>query len=163
HDLLCDERSRLCQRRGLLRLRPLHVPGSTQWQHLRPILWRAVQLRPGMQPRALLLSRLLSVGRGVQECLERLPFRGSHISQSERGMDAEEFDAQTRSLTGLSTRRRPLLTLAAALGVSGIIESDGALAGPGKCPTVCDECAPCKKGNCKKVNGKLRCTKGKCK
>jgi len=78
-------------------------------------------------------------------------------------MDAEEFDVRTRSVAGLRTRRRALLTLAGSLGLIRFAGHDDALASPGKCPTYCDECAPCKKGTCKKVNGKLRCTKGKCK
>src|SRR3954454_18366944 len=77
-------------------------------------------------------------------------------------MDVEGFDAIARALSGHRARRRALATLAAAMGLIGLAGYDDALADHGKCPTFCDECSPCKKGKCKKINGRLHCAKGKC-
>ena len=80
-------------------------------------------------------------------------------------MDADRFDALTRSLTAAGSRRRALATaLSGALGLLGLAGPDEAAAAKsGKCKPPCGECATCKRGDCKKKQGrKKRCKRGKC-
>jgi len=78
-------------------------------------------------------------------------------------MDAEDFDGLARVLTGAQSRRQALAAIVGSVGLLGLVGHDEASAGPGKCKPACFDCATCKKGTCKKVNGKLHCTKSKCK
>jgi len=78
-------------------------------------------------------------------------------------MDADDFDSLTRVLTGAQSRRRALTAIVGSVGLLGLVGHDEASAGPGKCKPACFDCATCKKGSCKKVNGRLHCTKSKCK
>jgi hypothetical protein len=78
-------------------------------------------------------------------------------------MDAEHFDALTRTLIAAGSRRHALvLALSGALGVLGLSHADDAEAGR-NCNPTCSECQICKKGKCKKTKqGKKKCKKGKC-
>jgi hypothetical protein len=78
-------------------------------------------------------------------------------------MDADRFDALARSLTATGSRRRALTALGGSLGLLGMaLPNEATAAKTGKCKPKCGECEKCKKGDCKRKNGKKRCKKGKC-
>ncbi len=79
-------------------------------------------------------------------------------------MDAERFDSLTRSVTVSGSRRRALAAaFGGTLGLLGLPHpDDAATAKSGKCKPTCGECERCRKGDCKRKNGKKRCRPGKC-
>src|SRR5687767_15124821 len=79
-------------------------------------------------------------------------------------MNDQRFDALTEHIGILGTRRHALgALLGGALGVFGLAPPDTSAARSGKCKRQCGECEKCKRGDCKKTNGKKRCKPGKCK
>jgi hypothetical protein len=78
-------------------------------------------------------------------------------------MDSHRFDALSKIVASLTTRRTALALLA-GLGF-GVIEAPDAHVRrkSGKCKSGCGECEKCKKGGCDRKNGKKVCKKGKCK
>jgi hypothetical protein len=79
-------------------------------------------------------------------------------------MDADRFDSLARTLTAAGSRRRAFAAaLSGGLGLLGLASPDDAAAArSGKCKPKCGDCEQCKKGDCKRKNGKKRCKKGKC-
>ena len=79
-------------------------------------------------------------------------------------MDPNRFDFIAKTLAAATTRRRSLGGLfGGALGALGLADpDDSSAAKSGKCKQTCAACEDCKKGKCKKKNGKKRCKKGKC-
>ena len=74
-------------------------------------------------------------------------------------MDPNRFDAITKAPVSQTNRRRTLsLVLGGALGLLGWAESEAGKSG--KCKPACHECQYCKKGTCKKKNGKKTCKPG---
>src|SRR5829696_6721732 len=80
-------------------------------------------------------------------------------------MDAGRFDALSRSLAAVGSRRRALATVfSGALGVLGLAEADEATAAnSGKCRRRAGECERCDRGKCQHKNGKKSCKAGKIK
>ena len=80
-------------------------------------------------------------------------------------MDAGRFDALSRSLASVGSRRRALVTvLSGALGVLGLAEADEATAAnSGKCRRKPGECERCDRGKCQHKNGNKSCKAGKIK
>src|SRR5215213_1982299 len=79
-------------------------------------------------------------------------------------MDADRFDTLVQQLGLLGTRRRTLgALLGGALTLRGLAVPGDVAARSGKCRSACDECETCKKGKCKKQNGKTHCKRGTCK
>jgi hypothetical protein len=76
-------------------------------------------------------------------------------------MEASQFDALFRSLVSHASRRELLAALAGA-SLSLASREDSGAAKPGKCKPGCGACATCKRGDCKKTDGKKRCKRGKC-
>jgi hypothetical protein len=79
-------------------------------------------------------------------------------------MDADRFDTLARFVSIAGSRRRAVATaFGGALGVFGLAHPDEATAArTGKCKPKCGECEKCKKGDCKRKNGKKVCKRGKC-
>jgi hypothetical protein len=80
-------------------------------------------------------------------------------------MDADRFDALSRSLAARGSRRRALASvLSGALGVLGLAEADEATAAnSGKCRRKPGECERCDRGKCTRKNGEKSCKRGKIK
>ncbi len=77
-------------------------------------------------------------------------------------MDANQFDAMVMRLGSEASRRRMLAALLG--GALGVVGWAGGEAGTSrKCKPKCNECQFCRKGTCKKKNGKKTCKAGKCK
>lgn len=106
-----------------------------------------------MAPHAKTIARMVDA-----ESLTRPGSRKRHP------MDAIRFDALTKVLIAETSRRRTLAgLLGAALGVLGFGGNDDAdAAKSGKCKNACSTCQFCKKGKCKKKDGKKRCRPGMC-
>ena len=78
-------------------------------------------------------------------------------------MDAHRFDQFLRAFTTVRSRRdhaRALLGFALGSAAGATLTNEVA-AGRG-CKTPCGECGFCKRGRCRKKNGKKRCEPGKC-
>jgi hypothetical protein len=76
-------------------------------------------------------------------------------------LDSRRFDALARTLSAARSRRRLVATaISGALGTLGLAQVEAARTG--NCKPTCGECEQCKKGACKKKNGKKRCQKGRC-
>ena len=79
-------------------------------------------------------------------------------------MDAIRFDALTKPWTAATSQRRKLAgVLAGALVGLGLVHAEDATAAKsGTCKKKCGQCEVCKKGKCKRKNGKKHCKKGTC-
>jgi hypothetical protein len=80
-------------------------------------------------------------------------------------MDADRFDALSRSLAAVGTRRRALVTaLVSALSALGLADPDEVSAAKSpKCKRKPGECERCDRGTCTRKNGEKRCKAGKIK
>jgi hypothetical protein len=77
-------------------------------------------------------------------------------------MDAGRFDSLARSFSSTSSRRLTLgALLGGSLGFLGLADVP-AKRKSGKCKPTCTECNSCKKGKCRRKNGRKRCKKGTC-
>jgi hypothetical protein len=78
-------------------------------------------------------------------------------------MDAVRFDSLVQLLGSAGTRRRTLgALLGGALGLPGLAKPANTSADSGKCKQACGLCDQCKKGKCRRKNGRKRCKAGKC-
>lgn len=79
-------------------------------------------------------------------------------------MDGNRFDAFAKSISSTASRRRSLgALLGGGIAVFGLAKPDEAWsAKSGKCRETCGPCEACRKGKCKRKNGRKRCKPGTC-
>ena len=77
-------------------------------------------------------------------------------------MDDATFDALLRALASRTIRRGVLAGLTGGLLTRGLASGEVSAASSGLCKKPCGVCEKCKKGRCKKKNGKKTCKPGKC-
>lgn len=77
-------------------------------------------------------------------------------------MDGDRFDSLAKLVRTWATRRSALALLT-GLGLGALDSADTGARKSGRCKPRCGACERCKKGDCKRKNGKKRCEKGKCK
>jgi hypothetical protein len=80
-------------------------------------------------------------------------------------VDADRFDALSRSLAAVGSRRRALATaLGSAVGLLSLAAPDAARAAKSpKCKRKPNECERCDRGKCERKDGEKRCKAGKIK